>query len=111
MKQGVHRDVPAYRAVKHKGEFRLGIESTERHLNLFEQLDIHSPVPIHGILQNAHNCGFVFVQENVQVATVLHDWYIVLLDDAADCRSDSRLQALPDAGVANGISLHKQTLR
>jgi hypothetical protein len=35
----------------------------------------------------------------------------VLLDDAADCCSDSRLQALPDAGVANGISLHKQTLR
>jgi hypothetical protein len=70
MKQGVHRDVPAYRTAKHKGEFRLGAESTKRHLNRFEQLDIHSPVSVHGILQNAHDSGFVFVQENVQVAAV-----------------------------------------
>jgi hypothetical protein len=110
-KQDIHRDVPVYRTVKHKCEFRLGAELTKRHLNRFEQFDIHSPVSVHGILQNAHDSNFVFVQENMQVAAAFRNGYVVLLDYAADCRSSSRLQAHPNAGVANDISLREQTRR
>jgi hypothetical protein len=49
-------------------------------------------VSIHGILQSKQNNVFVFVHENVQIANIIRDWDLVLLDDAIYGRPNSRLQ-------------------
>jgi hypothetical protein len=46
---------------------------------------------IHGVHERAQDDVFVFVQENVQVASVIRKRDLVLLDDAIYGRSDSRL--------------------
>jgi hypothetical protein len=65
-------------------------------------------VSIHGILQSTQNNVFVFVHENVQVAGIIRDWDLVLLDDAIYGRSNSRLLTFSRTGVADVVALSKQ---
>jgi hypothetical protein len=64
-------------------------------------------VPIHGILQSTQNNVFVFVHENVQIANIIRDWDLVLLDDAIYGRPNSRLLTFSRTGVADVVALGK----
>jgi hypothetical protein len=68
-------------------------------------------VPVHGVHQRAQDDVFVFVHENVQVASIVRNWDLVLLDDAIYGRSNSRLLTFSRTGVADVIALSKQTRR
>jgi hypothetical protein len=68
-------------------------------------------VSIHGILHSTQNNVFVFVHENVQVASINRNRDLVLFDDAIYGCSNSRLLTLSRTGVADVIVLSKQTRR
>jgi hypothetical protein len=68
-------------------------------------------VSIHGVILHAQDDVFVCVHENVQVASTVPYWDLVLLDDAIYGRSHSRLLTFSRTGVADVIALGKQTRR
>jgi hypothetical protein len=68
-------------------------------------------VSIHGILQSTQNNVFVFVHENVQIANIIRNRDLVLLDNPIYGRSNSRLLTFSRAGVADVVTLGKQTRR
>jgi hypothetical protein len=68
-------------------------------------------VSVHGVHQRAQDDVFVFVHEKVQVASIVRNRDLVLLDDAIYGRSNSRLLTFSDTGVADVVALGEQTRR
>jgi hypothetical protein len=71
----------------------------------------NSPVQVHGVHQRAQDDVFVFVQENVQVASVIRNRDLVRLGNAIYGRPNSRLLTFSRTIVADVIALSKQTRR
>jgi hypothetical protein len=68
-------------------------------------------VSIHSVHQRAQDDVFVFVHEKVQVTSIVRNRDLVLLDDMAYGRSNSRLLTFSDTGVADIAALAEQTRR
>jgi hypothetical protein len=68
-------------------------------------------VSIHGIHQCGQDDVFIFVHENMQVASIVRDRDLMLLDNAIYGRWKTRLQTFSHAGIADVVALSKQTRR
>jgi hypothetical protein len=68
-------------------------------------------VSIRGIDQCAQDDVFIFVHEKMQVASIVRNRDLTLLDNAIYGRSNSRLQTFSRAGIADVVALSKQTRR
>ena len=64
-----------------------------------------------GFLQDPHNDVFLLVQEDVQIAIVSRNRYLVFFDDATDSRPNRRILPPSHASVADIVTLNEQVPR